>query len=262
MRAYTAILSARFRALLQYRMAAAAGAGTQVFWGLIRTMIFTAFYENTGASATLDLAQTISYVWLGQAFIRLMIINVDPEVAQQIRSGNVAYEMLRPVDLHTFWLSRSIAQSAAPTLLRCLPILLLATVIGWLHWPEPGALASWAAAMCGALLLGASIATVMTISLLWTVSGQGVTRLLSACGYFFSGMVVPLPLFPDWVQPVLRILPFAGMGDGPFRLFTGHMPPGAVWAVLAHQLIWSAVFILLGRLLLRRAVRRLVVQGG
>ena len=262
MRAYTAILSARFRALLQYRMAAFAGVGTQVFWGLIRTMIFTAFYENAGASATLNLAQTITYVWLGQAFIRLMIINVDAEVAQFIRSGNVACEMLRPVDLHTFWLSRAIAQAAAPTLLRCAPILLLATVIGWLHWPGPAPLASWAAAMCGAMLLSASIATVMTISMFWTVSGQGVTRLLSASGYFLSGMVIPLPLFPDRLQPVLRFLPFAGLGDGPFRLFTGHMAPGGVWPVLAHQLIWTAAFVVIGRLLLRRAVRRLVVQGG
>lgn len=40
---YLAILSARFRTLLQYRAAAAAGFGTQLFWGLIRMMIFEAF---------------------------------------------------------------------------------------------------------------------------------------------------------------------------------------------------------------------------
>ena len=40
MKPYWAMLSARFRMLLQYRMAALAGCATQVFWGWIRVMIF------------------------------------------------------------------------------------------------------------------------------------------------------------------------------------------------------------------------------
>ena len=41
MRAYTAVMSARLREALQYRAAAVAGMVTQLFWGLIRVMIFT-----------------------------------------------------------------------------------------------------------------------------------------------------------------------------------------------------------------------------
>jgi len=49
MQPYLAILSARFRTLLQYRVAGLAGIGTQLFWGLIRVMIFDAFYRSTVA---------------------------------------------------------------------------------------------------------------------------------------------------------------------------------------------------------------------
>lgn len=44
---YWATLSARFRTLLQYRAAALAGMGTQLFWGLVRVMIFEAFFRST-----------------------------------------------------------------------------------------------------------------------------------------------------------------------------------------------------------------------
>jgi len=47
---YMAVLSARCRMLLQYRAAAVAGFGCQLFWGLIRMMIFQAFYENADAA--------------------------------------------------------------------------------------------------------------------------------------------------------------------------------------------------------------------
>ncbi len=43
---YRAMFSASCRSLLQYRSAALAGVVTQFFWGLIRMMIFTAFYES------------------------------------------------------------------------------------------------------------------------------------------------------------------------------------------------------------------------
>ena len=41
---YRAVVSARYRMLLQYRAAAFAGLVTQCFWGAIRLMIVAAFY--------------------------------------------------------------------------------------------------------------------------------------------------------------------------------------------------------------------------
>src|SRR6266545_1976080 len=98
---YLAVFSARFRMLLQYRAAAAAGFGTQLFWGLIRMMIFGGFYHST------TLAQPITYVWLGQATLGLLLFGVDNDVRAMIRNGTVAYELLRPLDLYSLWYWRA-----------------------------------------------------------------------------------------------------------------------------------------------------------
>ena len=65
MTAYWAILSARFSSLLQYRAAAAAGFGTQLFWGFIRVMIFHAFYRSTTAAQPMEFPEVVTYIWLG-----------------------------------------------------------------------------------------------------------------------------------------------------------------------------------------------------
>jgi ABC-2 type transport system permease protein len=75
-------------------------------------------------------------------------------------------------------------------------------------------------------------------------------------------MIIPLPLFPDWAQPIVRALPFAGLVDLPFRVFTGHIPTSALLPVLTHQLFWTIALVLIGRQLLSRGLRRIVVQGG
>ena len=263
MRPYVAILSARFRMLLQYRAAAIAGLGTQLFWGLIRVMIFEAFYRSSSVSQPMTAAEVVTYVWLGQALLGMIPWNCDRDIQAMIRSGVVAYEMVRPLDLYTFWYARAVALRSAPTILRSVPLFVIA--ISFLGMSPPAswdALGAWTLATCGALLLSAAITTLITISLMWTVSGEGIVQLLPVSVLVFSGMIVPLPLFPDWAQPILSALPFRGLIDAPFRLYLGHIPPSDVLSVLAHQAIWIGAFVLAGRMALARGTRRLVVQGG
>ncbi len=78
----------------------------------------------------------------------------------------------------------------------------------------------------------------------------------------FSGMIVPLPLFPGWAQSILMVLPFAGLGDLPYRLYTGNIDASRAPSILLLQLFWNAVLILCGRWTLATGLRRVTVQGG
>jgi ABC-2 type transport system permease protein len=258
---YWSLFSARFRLLLQYRVAALAGLTTQLFWGLIRMMVFLAFYENaTGIPMSRE--QTITYIWLGQAFLMLIPIRLDGELARMVRTGNVAYEMLRPVDLYNYWFSRAVAARVAPTSLRAGPILIAAGLAGWIGRPAWTSVAAFAMALAGAVAVGSAITVLMNIVMLWTVSGRGLSLMLMAVTYALCGIVIPLPLYPDYLQGLLSFLPFRQIMDVPFRLFAGHIPASDLPSVLAQQAAWTIALVLCGRLLLGRATRRLVVQGG
>jgi len=262
-RPYRALLSAQMRSLLQYRAAAVAGIATQLFFGLIMVMIFEAFYRSTTTPMPMSLRETVAYVWLGQAMLGMFPWNVDPEIRQQIRTGGVAYELLRPVDLYGLWYARAMARRTAPTLLRAVPMFIVAGLFLGLQAPPTWqCAAAWAAATLGALLLSCAITTLLAITLMWTISGEGITLLTISVVSFMSGLYVPLPFFPDWLADVADVLPFRGLADIPFRLYLGHIPPRDSLPLLAHQLIWAGALILLGRLLLSRGRRRLVVQGG
>ena len=263
MTSYWAVLSARFRALLQYRAAALASLGTQVFWGLIRVMIFQAFFRSTTAEQPMELDDVLTYIWLGQAFLALLPWNQDNELRALIRTGGVGYELLRPVDLYGFWYCRSLAFRTAPTLLRSIPLIAFAGVFMDMDAPASWAAAgAFAASMIGAILLSSAITTLFSISMMWTISGDGVFALAPGIVAILSGMLVPIPLFPDWAQTALNILPFRGMVDTPYRFYLGHIPAADLPFHLAHQLVWIVAIVLIGRWTLSRGLRRLVVQGG
>ncbi|MEN6479515.1 MAG: ABC-2 type transporter [Anaerolineales bacterium] len=262
-RAYRAVMSARLREALQYRTAAIAGMVTQVFWGLIRLMIFRAFYASTAAAQPMTLAETTDYLWLVQALLLLMPWRHDDEIQNMIRTGNVAYELVKPTDLYLLWFARILGGRAALLLLRLPLIYSVAALFFGLRLPaSPAAAGAFALSVLAAFLLSSAISTLMTISLMWTVTGDGLSRLTSTLATVLSGSVIPLPLFPDSFQTVLNVLPFRGLMDIPFRLYSGNIPLVDRPRELAFQLAWALGLMLLGRFALQRGLRRLVLQGG
>jgi ABC-2 type transport system permease protein len=264
-RAYAAIFTARLKMLLQYRAAAWAGVGTQLFFGAALIAMRQAFYHSSATPPPLPEAQMITYSWLAQALFALspFTANPDPEVRAMMRDGTVAYELARPLDLYTLWFVRNGANRLAPALLRCGPIF----VLGMAFWgmQPPASLAAFVAfllALTGAVALIAAWCTLITISLLWTISGDGISRIAPGLVAVLSGQILPLALMPDGLKPLLNFLPFTGMVDAPFGLWVGQRPVSELGAILLHQLAWTAVFVLVGRFLLAKGLKRLVVQGG
>ena len=267
---YAAVVSARYRNLLQYRAAAFAGFVTQLFWGSIRLMILAAFFAAAEGPQPMNMVEVVAYVWLGQALLGMLPWNTDADFKEQIASGAVAYDLLRPLDLYGYWYARTLAFRTATTTLRAIPMvvfaMLLLPVFGLAEWALPvptlAAFVGFLVAITAAALLSTAITVLAHISMLWTLSGEGVDRIMPSFVTILSGMVVPLPLFPDWMQPFLAWQPFRGLCDVPYRIYSGNIPIAEAANEIVFTLAWTVVIVWFGRYLLSRGVRRLVVQGG
>jgi ABC-2 type transport system permease protein len=271
LRPYLAILSARFQLVLQYRAAAIAGFATQCWWGAMKILIFAAFFASSPAAAPMNLAQTVSYVWLGQAFLMFLPWYADPEVSEMVRTGAVAYERLRPVDAWTWWYARAVAWNAARAAPRALFMILTAAVlmplVGLGHWglrPPPGAqgLALAAASLIAAALLASTFTVILNVLVALTLTDRGVNTFAAPISIVLSGSLVPLSFFPAPIVPWMRLQPFAGLMDTPFRIWAGALAGLPAIGAIALQLAWTVALALVGRWLLEGAMSRIQVQGG
>ena len=61
---------------------------------------------------------------------------------------------------------------------------------------------------------------------------------------------------------MINALPFPWMFQAPIDVLSGRVLGGAAWHVIMIQSLWLAAMLVVGRLVLRRATHRLVVQGG
>jgi ABC-2 type transport system permease protein len=271
LRPFLAVIGARYRMLLQYRAAAFAGFGTQLFWGAIKLMVLAAFYAVASAEPPMSMTQIVAYVWLGQALFALLPWNVDPEIAEKMRTGSVAYELLRPLDLYAFWFARTLAFKTASATLRMIPMVLTCVfvlpLLGLGAWalPPPASQASFLMflmAIGATVLLTTAITMILHLALFWTLSGRGFNAIMYGLVGFFSGLIVPLPLLPEWLQGVLYWQPFRGLADVPFRIYSGSIPAAEAGFEILLQLGWTAVMVGLGYAVYWYARGRLVVQGG
>ncbi len=271
MKAYLTVFGVRFRMLLQYRAAAWAGFGTQTFFGLVRVMIFTGFFASTTKEQPMSFDQVMSYIWLGQVLFALIPFRVDVEIASLIQTGNIAYELVRPVKLYWFWFAKQIAARTAPVMLRALPMIVVSAgvfpLVGADHWALHAPV-SRAGFLCflvsvlAAVLLSCTFSMIMAISLFWTISGDGISNLMPVVILSFCGIIIPVPFFPNWIQPILRFLPFRGLMDVPFQIYIGKILPPQAMIEIGIQLLWICGLIIFSHALLTRGVRRVVVQGG
>lgn len=79
---------------------------------------------------------------------------------------------------------------------------------------------------------------------------------------FFSGAVIPLPFLPDGIRQVCELLPFASMQNVAFRIYSGDLSGIRGYGAISLQLFWVVALILSGKLLLKNALNKVVVQGG
>jgi ABC-2 type transport system permease protein len=271
LRPYAAAFGSRFSLMLQYRSAALAGFATQCWWGGIKVMVLAAFFRGSTAPAAMTLAEVITYTWVAQALFVLLPWTGDPEVAAAVRSGSVAYDRLRPVDCYALWFARAAGWLVARALPRAGLMLAMAALLlplvglGDWAWRPPASIAAgafFAASLVLAVLLAAAIVVLINVAVLSSLDERGINLLMIPLILLFSGNMLPLLLFPDAVQALMRWQPLAGLLDIPLCLYFGHLAGVDAWAALMRQAGWIAVAVVAGRLTMARTMRALQVQGG
>ena len=266
MKFYLSYFKLRFTSCLQYRKAAVAGISTQVFFGFVFLMIYIAFYESGDNTAPMKLNEVISYMWLGQAFLSLTYMYYkDSEIFNLIRTGNIAYELIRPKNLYYIWFCKVTAQRVAGCLLRFLPVLILSLLLPYpynLTIPSVTNFILFLIILSIGTFLMSSIICLYHIIALRLLNEKGIVIFFCAIADILSGGVVPVPFLPKALYVIANIMPFRYVSDLPFRVFSGNI--GTLEGVygIGIQLIWIVMLIFIGNQLLNKILRRVVVQGG
>lgn len=267
MKSYLSYFKLKFTIGLQYRAAALAGISTQLFFGLVYILVYIAFYESDQSSVPMPLGQLVSYLWLCQAFFALVFMwYKDKDILNLIKTGNIAYELCRPQDVYSMWFSKIMGERLSATVLRFLPVLIIAVLL-----PNPynlnlsitlTRLAVFLVSFILSSILMTALVLLYHIICLFTLDEKGVVNIFMISSDILSGMVLPIPFFPTFFQNIANVLPFRYISDFPFRFYVGNISMNEGYIGILFQIIWIVGIVILGRILMKKALKKAVIQGG
>ena len=254
-----------FKGETQYRSKAFSGILTQLFWGLLMIYLYTAFMGGKIIEG-FSIRQMSTYIWIGQALFALRYIELPKNCAKEIENGDVCYKFVRPIDLYNQWYSEHIGYKFSATLIRCLPIIVIAFILpGNLRLMLPTSFVAFLLFLVALIiggLISSSIAMITVFLTFKTMSARGTQHIMHTITSLLGGMSIPLPLMPNAVQKVLNYLPFRFIVDLPARIYIGSINTiDALWLILI-ALAWLVALITLGKLLIKSASKTAVIQGG
>lgn len=251
---------------LQYRVAAISGLCTQFFWGILYCLLYEAFYSQASIDA-MSFREMISYVWLMQAFLSLIYLRVnDTNILENIKNGTVAYELCRPYNIYYWWFVKLLSTKYAAVALRCLPVILLGFLLpAPYNLGLPISLEAFVlfiiSLILGSLVVVGISMIIHTISF-FTLESKGMTSIVCSLGEILSGFAIPVPLLPTAIVNATKYLPFRLIGDTPFRIYSGNINVIEAKNLILLQIIWIILLIIIGNLLIKKALKKVCIQGG
>jgi ABC-2 type transport system permease protein len=224
--------------------------------------LWTVTYEAMGREtiAGFSVPQMVLYLMITESIL-LSRPRMTREIDQEVRAGDIAYQLIRPYDYVTFRLAAYLGER----LLRLGICLTVGTVLVVLYvGPVPVS----PAGLLGALVILAlgmlvDFAGAIAIGLcaFWIEDTQPLTLMYERAIMLLGGLLLPLELFPDWIAELLRALPFQLLLYAPARLaVSGDLAPLPV--ALAQLAVTLAAVLVGVRLIYARAERRLHANGG
>ncbi|MBA4860422.1 ABC-2 family transporter protein [Streptomyces sp. PSKA54] len=265
-RLYAAVAVSGFRRHATYRVATAAGVFTNTVFGFVLAYTYIALWDERPGLGGYDQAQALTYVWLCQglhATVAAMGRGMEVELIGRIRTGDIAVDLYRPADLQTWWLAGDVGRAVFHLLGRGFVPMAFGALLFDLAVPsDPLTWLAFLVAVALGVVVSFAIRYLVALSAFWLMDGAGAAQMAALTGIFFSGLLLPLNVFPGALGEIARALPWSALLQMPADVFLGERTGVGLLETYAFQGAWAVALLAAGRLVQSAATRRVVVQGG
>ena len=232
-----------------------------VFYLIVATVLSAlwraAAEANGGEIVGYSMVAVTWYALAAEAATVSLNMRMIEVVCDDIASGAVAVELLRPASVLGLRISWAVGAALPRLGVCCLTAAVLGPIIAGPPTSAVGAalaLPALALAITCNLVAQHAVASVA----FWTRDVRAIWFVYQKIVFVLGGMILPLQLLPDALERVAMVLPFMAMAYVPSRLASGSVEP---W-LLGLQVVWLVALLGVARVAFGAGERRLQVVGG
>ncbi|HNB50618.1 MAG TPA: ABC-2 family transporter protein [Anaerolineales bacterium] len=263
MRLFIELTKRSLQRQMTYRAAVMAGLITNFFFGFLRMAILVALYGTRTEISGVDVQGAVTYMALTQALIGYLSLFSWYDLMRSIHTGEIAADLLKPLNLFTFWLAQDLGRALLQFVMRGVLIMVAYALFLDLTYPTTlEQLLALPLALVLSWLVSFAWRFLINLAAFWTPNATGIGRFFFILSWFFSGFLMPLRYYPEWVQQISQFTPFPSMLNTVLDLYVGVLHGPDLWQALVTQAVWIVFLFGTAQIILRAGVKRLVILGG
>lgn len=263
MKAYLFVAKIRIQSALAYRFNVISTILIQCLLMFAMSCFWKAAYSGTGVVSGVGEQDMLTYTTISVIMGNLLTMGVEGRIEGSVRTGSVALDMLKPVNIYGIYLAEDLGDMFVALFQIAIPLLMIGAAM--FGFPAPasfgcfilfllsfsiGYLINWILAG----LLGMCAFKVISMGPIRNVKGF-IMKLL-------SGSVIPLWFFPEGIRAFLEFLPFVNIYQLPLGIYIGRYSYGEMLRLTVLQLFWCMALWMIFRVTQKKAAAAVLIQGG
>jgi len=260
---YVEYLRISFQTILAYRARYFVGIFTYLVHVAVYYFIYKALFANTGTIKGYNLTEMVTYISVGWIAKSFYLNYIDHDLSADVRMGQIAMDLIKPIDFQLMYYFRGYGQSLFRILLFTPPIVLVTILVFPIQGPASLlhlVLFLFSTFLSALIYLGFNY--LFGLLAVFFLSIEGVLYPKNLMIELFSGLLIPIDWFPVWFQTLSMFLPFQTIAFVPLSIYLGRLEGTGLAGALGLQLFWAVFLFVAGRVLWSIAQRRILVQGG
>lgn len=261
---YVAMIKVNLKNALAYRMDFILSALFGIALSLLMIFIWTAIYSNSGTNSIggFSLPTIYTYFFIIAATYALTNVSISDQMQTDIRDGNIAAALVRPVSYIQQVVFGTIGgQSILSVFVVAVPILIIASLLVHLSLSIVSIALFSVEIVIG---LGISVLVDMFVGTLavYLTEVWGLSTVMWAVESLVGGAIIPLGLLPKPYSSIALALPFQLFGYTPAVTLLGTVPMQMILNEILIGLIWLAGLYIFVRFWWKRIEKNLTSVGG
>lgn len=257
------ISSVSIKTRLTYKMSIWASSVVSIGQILIFYYIWLAVYGENSSLHGISKEQIVTYLILSNLISMQITWGLNMVISDKIVSGQIAIELLRPLDFELYFYMQRLGEFFVSAIIESMPAFVVSII--FLHISLPPSIVNLVGFILSiglAITIAFLIEYIIGILSFYTTQGWGLQITKGAMISFFSGALVPISFFPNWLMTLTNVLPFKEMLFTPVSIYLGLISGIDVFKALFHQTVWVLILLIISRIFFNISIKRVTVLGG
>ena len=257
-------VSVSFQKQVTYRFDCFVGIVNGFLYVFIFTSLWKALYSqfDTTMHNGYTLTAIVTYAVLVMA-VRISFTMDDSIIYRKVMDGSIAMELVRPTSFFFMNLAENVGHSLFHMMARTVPIVIISIFLFDIYIPfEVQRFLIFMVSCIAGYILVSMMNFIAGLLAFWFIEIFPFLLFKYAFYTFFSGGIVPIDFFPEFLKPLVNLLPFQYMLYYPTTILIGRASLAEAQSIIAAQLIWIVIMGVICSLMWGAGKKKLIIQGG